>query len=61
MPASEASLRAALDADPVVSRYRAAVAEYQLGYEVVGVPDLLLPAYSGTPALSVARTAEAAS
>lgn len=53
----EASLRASLEADPVVANYRTAVAEHGVGYEVVGAAELVLPPFSGTPALSVARTA----
>jgi len=57
----EASLRQALDADPVVNRYRAAVAEHQLGYEVVSAPELVLPPYSGPLALAEAERAGGAS
>ncbi len=57
----EASLRAALEVDPVVSSYRAAVAEHGLGLEVVGASELLLPPYTGALSLSVARSPEVAS
>lgn len=57
----ERSLRAALDADPVVGSYRTAVAEHGLGLETVAEPELLLPPYTGALALSVARSAEVTS
>jgi uncharacterized protein YlxW (UPF0749 family) len=48
-------LRAALDRDPVVERFRLAVQEYQLGFTVEDADALMVPAYEGTTSLQVAR------
>ncbi len=51
----ESRMRAALDASPGVRAYRAAVADWGLGYDVKGEADVKLPAYHGSVALSAAQ------
>lgn len=49
-------LRAALDASPDIAIYKDYVAEYGLGYDVKPLHRVTLPAYTGNPTLSYART-----
>lgn len=51
----QAAMRAALDAAPAVRAYRAAVRDWDLGYEVREESDVRLKAYDGSVALSDAR------
>jgi uncharacterized protein YlxW (UPF0749 family) len=54
-------LRAALDSDAAVARFRQAVRDFQVGFDVTGEDELLVPAYEGSMSLQVARPAEAVS
>ena len=54
----EAALRAELDRDPAVQRFRAAAVQYQLGFSVTADETMTIPAYEGPTAVTVARTRE---
>lgn len=53
------ALRAALDRDPAVARFAAAAEQFELGFDVVEVEDLTVPASAGPPALQVAQPEDA--
>jgi uncharacterized protein YlxW (UPF0749 family) len=53
----EVALRAALDRDPVVASFRAAVRQYQLGFSMVSDRSVSLPAYFGPPTVDLAQPA----
>ncbi|MDQ3538270.1 MAG: DUF881 domain-containing protein [Actinomycetota bacterium] len=53
----DVALRAALDRDPVVASFHAAVRQYQLGFSVVSDRSVSLPAYFGPPTVDLAQPA----
>ncbi|MPZ72220.1 MAG: DUF881 domain-containing protein [Nitriliruptorales bacterium] len=53
----EGALRAELDRDPAVQRFRSAVQEYKLGFAVIVDETLTIPAYEGATGVNVAQTA----
>jgi uncharacterized protein YlxW (UPF0749 family) len=57
----EVALRGALDRDAAVAVFAEAVTTYQLGFEVVVVPELTVPAYEGSTAMQVAAPVDASS
>ena len=54
----DVALQTELDRDVAVTRFRTAAQEFKLGFSVTITPELELPAYDGTPPLSVAQPAE---
>lgn len=55
----ERDLQNALDRDQTVAAFREAVAQFELGYEVVVEEELLIPAFGGAPTVEVAEPVEA--
>jgi uncharacterized protein YlxW (UPF0749 family) len=53
----EGALRAELDRDPAVARFREAAREFELGFSVTGDDTLMIPAFDGATGISVAQTA----
>ena len=53
-------LRAALDRDPAVANFRQAAEQFSLGYEVVEVDRLTVPAFEGAPNVDIALPGRAA-
>jgi uncharacterized protein YlxW (UPF0749 family) len=49
----DVEMRAALDRDPAVQRFRSAVAQFQLGFDVAAA-ELEIPAFAGVSAMQVA-------
>ena len=52
----EGTLRAELDRDPAVQRFRAAAREFRLGFSVTADDTLVIPAYEGATGLTATRT-----
>jgi uncharacterized protein YlxW (UPF0749 family) len=52
----EAALRAEMDRDPAVQRFREAAREFRLGFSVAADDTLVIPGYDGATGLTVAQT-----